>query len=90
MKKSKSPKTSQFALNLYAAGCVDEAMEFEKMEKEILELKEKLSSGKPVCPFCLVEMKAIEYKGYYESFPMWECRCDKFKKPDYTARGAYA
>lgn len=90
MKKSKSPKTSQFAWNLYAAGCVDEAMEFEKMEKEIRELKEKLSSGKPVCPFCLAEMKAIEYKGYYESFPMWECRCEKFEKPDYTSHGAYA
>jgi tRNA(Ile2) C34 agmatinyltransferase TiaS len=90
MKKSQSPKTSQSALNLYAAGCVNEAMEFEKMEKEILELKEKFSSGKPVCPFCLTEMKSIEYKGYYDSFPMWECRCDKFEKPDHTAHGAYA
>jgi len=90
MNKDKMLKTSQFALNLYAANCVDEAMEFEKMEKEIRELKEKISSRKPVCPFCLVEMKAIEYHGYYDSFPMWECHCDKFEKPDNTAYGAYA
>jgi tRNA(Ile2) C34 agmatinyltransferase TiaS len=90
MSKNKLSKISQFALNLYAANCVDEALEFEKMEKEIQELRAKISSSKPICPFCLVEMKAIEYKGYYDSFPMWECRCDKFEKPDYTAHGAYA
>lgn len=90
MKKLQVPTTSQFALNLYAAGCVDEAMEFERMEKEICELKEKFSSGKPVCPFCLTQMRAIEYKGYYDSFPLWTCRCEKFEKPDDTAHGAYA
>jgi hypothetical protein len=90
MNKIEPLKTSQFALNLYAANCVDEAMEFEKMEKEIKQLKEKLSSRKPVCPFCLVEMSAIQYKGYYEKFPMWECCCEKFEEPDGTERGAYA
>lgn len=90
MKKSPPLKTSQFALNLYAAACVDEAMEFERMEKEIKELKEKISSGKPVCPFCLSEMKAINYSGYYDSFSFWECNCEKFDKPDYKQSGQYA
>jgi hypothetical protein len=90
MKKSPLIKTSQFALNLYAAACVDEGMEFERMEKEIKELKEKISSGKPVCPFCLVEMKTVDYCGYYDSFCFWECRCEKFDKPDAKSSGQYA
>lgn len=87
--KKEQLQTSQFALNIYAAGCVDEGIEFERMEKEIRELKDKISSGKPICPYCLAEMKAINYHGYYDSFSMWECRCEKFEKPDGDAYGQY-
>lgn len=81
--------TSQFALNLYAAGCVDEGMEFERMEKEISSLKAKLTSNKPICPICLAEMKSVNYRGYYDEFSFWECQCQKFEKPDYKQSGTY-
>ena len=32
---------------------------------------------KPVCPFCNTAMKAKYFTGYYESFPMWTCKCKK-------------
>lgn len=31
----------------------------------------------PVCPYCKVEMRPRHFRGYYESFYMWECECDK-------------
>jgi len=30
---------------------------------------------KPICPFCRSKMKVMMYKGYYESFPFWNCDC---------------
>tara|TARA_R110000744_G_scaffold56820_1_gene119728 strand:+ start:1285 stop:1452 length:168 start_codon:yes stop_codon:yes gene_type:complete len=30
----------------------------------------------PVCPYCKAEMKPVKYEGYYDSFPMWECKCE--------------
>ena len=29
----------------------------------------------PICPFCRSKMKVMMYKGYYESFPFWNCDC---------------
>ena len=82
--------TSKFALNIYGADLCDEALEFERMEKEIALLKGKLSSNKPICPICLVEMKSINYRGYYERFSFWECKCEEFEEPDYEQSGEYA
>ena len=31
----------------------------------------------PVCPYCKAEMKPFDYRGYYDSFFGWECKCDK-------------
>jgi hypothetical protein len=31
----------------------------------------------PVCPYCKVEMRPRHFRGYYESFYMWECECEK-------------
>ena len=82
--------TSKFALNIYGANLCDEAMEFERMEKEIVALKAKLSSKKPICPICQSEMKSINYQGYYDQFSFWECGCEKFEKADYEQSGQYA
>lgn len=82
--------TSQFALNIYAASLCDEAMEFEKMEKEIKDLRDQISSNKPVCPICQKQMRQINYQGYYDSFSYWSCGCEKFENPDEKASGAYA
>jgi len=83
-------QTSKSALNIYSADLCDEAMEFERMEKEIISLKEKLSSKKPICPNCLAEMKSINYTGYYDQFSFWECECEKFENADYEQNGQYA
>lgn len=82
--------TSKFALNIYCADLCDEGMEFERMEKEIVLLKEKLSSNKPICPICLSEMHSVNFAGYYESFSFWECECEKFETAEYEQHGAYA
>jgi transposase-like protein len=66
--------------NIMAAGLVDEGIKFEKMEEEIAALKEKLSSGKPVCPYCHAVMHPFAYKGYYDEFVGWSCSCEKFPK----------
>ncbi len=39
------------------------------------EVKEKVVM--PVCPYCKVAMKPRHFRGYYESFYMWECKCKK-------------
>jgi hypothetical protein len=90
MKKSPPMKTSHSLLIFTPPLVSMRGMEFERMEQEIKELKEKISSSKPVCPFCLVEMKAIDYRGYYDSFCFWECACEKFDKPDEKSSGQYA
>jgi transposase-like protein len=43
----------------------------------------------PVCPFCKSEMSPIYFHGYYESFPMWECKCEEIPGSE-VSRGAYA
>jgi transposase-like protein len=43
----------------------------------------------PVCPFCKTEMRSVYFRGYYESFPMWECGCEEIPGSE-ESRGAYA
>ena len=31
----------------------------------------------PVCPFCKTSMSPRYFSGYYESFSMWKCECEK-------------
>jgi len=43
----------------------------------------------PVCPFCKAKMTPLYFKGYYESFSMWECECLEIPGAG-EERGAYA
>jgi len=59
--------------------------------KELRKLKELINNNKPVCPYCKKEMIPVNYKGYYDSFPYWECECDKFEGKDVELyKGRYA
>lgn len=58
-----------------AAGLVEEGMRFEEMEREIARLNGLLASSRPVCPSCKAEMKQCNFKGYYDEFSYWDCRC---------------
>lgn len=31
----------------------------------------------PKCPYCGVEMRPIDYHGYYDQFHFWECDCEE-------------
>lgn len=76
----------------YDVTMVDCAFEFERVVKELNELKEKVESGKPVCPHCKKVMSKVEYKGYYDSGDYWECECvwDEDAEDVEHRRGAYA
>jgi len=39
------------------------------------EVKETVTM--PVCPYCKVAMRSRYFRGYYDSFYMWECDCEK-------------
>ena len=43
----------------------------------------------PVCPYCRTEMKPFDYKGYYDAFCGWECKCVEIPKAE-KQFGAYA
>ena len=66
--------------NLYAANLIDEGLYVERLIKENAELKDKISSGKPICPICLKVLEPFNYEGYYDGFSGYECGCEKFDK----------
>ena len=68
---------------------VDEGIAYEKLEKRVKELESLISSTKPICPICKIEMEPSNYEGYYDSFSYWGCDCKSFPnvKP---WRGQYA
>jgi len=74
---------------IMSAGLVDEGIEYERMEKEIEELKAKLGSGKLICPMCKEEMAPFNYKGYYDDFSGWKCACEYMDEAKVTY-GMYA
>jgi transposase-like protein len=80
---------SDAGTRIMAAGLVDEGIAFEAMEAKIVLLELKLKSIKPTCPHCLIEMKPIFHKGYYESFPCWTCDCENIDGA-VTIKGGYA
>lgn len=80
---------SDIGIKIIGAGLVKEGIEFERLEKEVVELKLKLQSKKPICPFCLGIMDPINYSGYYDSFSYWDCDCEKFEK-GFKSVGSYA
>lgn len=51
--------------------------------------KETKSIIMPVCPHCETRMRPMYFRGYYESFFMWECECIEIPDAEET-RGAYA
>jgi len=80
---------SDLGTRIICAGLVDDGVAVEAMEKELSELKAVVASGKPVCPICQSEMKAVNYKGYYEAFSFWECKCQSFSEAE-SQHGAFA
>jgi tRNA(Ile2) C34 agmatinyltransferase TiaS len=74
---------------IMAAGLVSEGIAFEEMQLQIIELQEQLKSSKPTCPQCLIEMRPISHRGYYESFPCWTCDCEEIEGA-VTIKGGYA
>lgn len=79
----------QVTTSLYAAGLFNEAFRVEEFYKELLELKAKVKSGKPICPICQAVLEPFNYAGYYDSFSAYACNCDKFDKVE-VSRGQYA
>lgn len=45
--------------------------------KESAMTMESKEVAMPVCPYCKVAMRPRHFRGYYESFYMWECDCKK-------------
>jgi len=74
MDKDKLENATTF---LMGNGFVDEAIELEKMVKELTELKNLVQSTKPVCPHCRTEMTPCYFNGYYDTFSYWDCECEK-------------
>ena len=74
---------------IMAAGLVDDGIAVEAMETQLAELRAVIAAGKPVCPICKTEMKAVNYKGYYEAFSFWECKCQSFTEAE-SQHGAFA
>lgn len=49
--------------------------------------------NRPICPNCGEQMNRYYYKGYYESFPYWDCtgeNCEDVIEIDIETFGAYA
>lgn len=67
---------SEQATKIIAIGLVDEGLKFEEMEREILRLKELISSKNPICPHCHKEMTMFEFNGYYDKLIGWTCGCE--------------
>jgi hypothetical protein len=66
---------------------------FSDADKIIKELEKKLSSVKPMCPYCKTEMFIAKFNGYYDTFQHWDCKCsgdfpDKVK-PENVCQGMY-
>lgn len=74
-------------------GCCDVTLGFAlKREEEIERLNGLLRSKKIVCPYCKSELKPETYKGYYDSFDYWNCKCyEGIPSPDKeVCEGGYA
>jgi len=80
---------SDAGTRIMAAGLVEEGMEFERMERELQNLKNTIKGNVPVCPHCMKQMNTVNYVGYYDSFSYWECNCGHFDDGR-RATGAYA
>ncbi len=74
---------------IIAAGLVDEGLEFERLEKENQELKDKLKSKDLICPYCLTKLEAFDYQSYYDGHYGWSCNCEKIPNA-VKWRGSYA
>ncbi len=71
-------------------------IEYNELLDKIKEINQKDSETikeMPICPYCHSEMEISSYKGYYDSFPYWQCECDDDfleKKATNKAFGSYA
>lgn len=81
--------SSDASTKIYAAGLVDEGVEYERMEREIEALKLKIASSKPICPHCTAELIPFLHIGYYDEVSGWGCECMKIPGVE-ESRGAYA
>lgn len=43
----------------------------------------------PVCPYCKVKMRPMDYSGYYDEFPCWFCDCEEIPDAE-EEHGEYA
>lgn len=43
----------------------------------------------PVCPYCKTTMRPQYFVGYYESFSLWVCECEKIPGSK-EERGSFA
>ncbi len=71
------------------AGCENGNQIIGYLAGEVSRLRGILGRAMPVCPYCKTELKPFDYRGYYESFFGWECRCKELPNAEKQA-GQYA
>lgn len=54
---------------------------YKEKRLKVLETQQELGVEYPVCPFCKIEMRPVNYSHYYSegSFAIWLCNCDLHK-----------
>jgi hypothetical protein len=62
---------------LMGGGFMDEGILLEKIYDDLVKLQDMVKSHSMICPYCLSPLVAYRFKGYYDSFDHWGCKCDK-------------